>query len=111
MAKGDFLGEFEQVVLLAVAALEGEGYGVGVRKEIERRTGREVTIGAVYATLDRLESKGLICSWEGEPTPVRGGRAKKFFRIEPEGARALRATRRMVRRMWDGVCLPEAGST
>lgn len=103
MGKGDFLGEFEQVVLLAVARLDGDGYGVTVRREIERRTGREVTVGSVYTTLARLEEKGLVASVEGEPTPRRGGRARKHFRIRPEGVRALEAARGMMDRMWDGV--------
>lgn len=105
MAKGELLGEFEQIVLLAVARLAGRGYGVTVRHEIEERTGREVSVGAVYATLDRLEEKGLLTSWEGEPSPVRGGRAKRHFRILPAGAEALEATRAMMARMWEGVDL------
>ena len=103
MGKGDFLGEFEQVVLLAVARLQGDGYGMTVRKEIERRTGREVTIGSVYATLARLEEKGFAASWEGEPTATRGGRARRHFRIEPAGVRALQSSRGMLDAMWDGV--------
>jgi len=106
MAKGAFLGEFEQVVLLAVARLEGDGYGVSIRREIERRTGRDVSIGAVYATLSRLEDKELVSSFEGEAQPRRGGRARRHFRVEPAGARALEATRGMMERMWDGVELP-----
>lgn len=108
MGKGDFLGEFEQVVLLAVARLEGEGYGVSVRREIERRTGRDVTVGSVYATLARLEAKGLLVSWEGDPTPRRGGRARRHFRILPAGAEALEASRGMMERMWDGVAFDGA---
>ena len=103
MGKGDVLGEFEQVVLLAVARLEGDGYGISIRKEIARRTGRDVTVGAVYTTLSRLEEKGLVLSEEGDPTPRRGGRARKHFRIRPEGASALEAARAMMDRMWDGV--------
>lgn len=103
MGKGSFLGEFEQVVLLAVARLEGEGYGVSIRREIQARTGREVTVGAVYATLSRLEEKGLAASREGEAEARRGGRARRHYRVEPAGARALRATRGMMDRMWDGV--------
>lgn len=103
MGKGDFLGEFEQVVLLAVARLEGEGYGVSVRREISRRTGRDVTVGSVYTTLARLEEKGYVASEEGEPSPRRGGRARKHFRILPAGAEALAQARGMMERMWDGV--------
>ena len=91
------------MVLLAVARLQGEGYGVSIRRELARRTGREVTVGAVYATLDRLEAKGFLSSREGPPTPVRGGRAKRHFRIDPAGVQALGATRNMLERMWEGV--------
>ncbi|HSM04500.1 MAG TPA: helix-turn-helix transcriptional regulator [Longimicrobiales bacterium] len=103
MAKGDLLGEFEQMVLLAVARLEGEGYGVTLRQEIAGRTGRDVSIGSVYSTLDRLESKGLLRSSESDPEPVRGGRARRLFRIEAAGQRALEESRRMMDALWDGV--------
>ncbi len=105
MGKGEFLGEFEQVVLLAVARLGGDGYGVSVRREIERRTRRDVAVGAVYTTLARLEEKGFVASQEGEASPRRGGRAKKLFRILPAGERALESARGMLDRMWDGVVL------
>jgi DNA-binding PadR family transcriptional regulator len=105
MGKGDFLGEFEQVVLLAVARLRGAGYGMSIRREIERRAGREVTVGSVYGTLARLEEKGLVVSEEGEATRRRGGRARRCFRILPAGAEALEATRGMMARMWEGVAL------
>jgi PadR family transcriptional regulator PadR len=85
-------------VLLAVARLEGGGYGVTLRREIEARTGRRCSLGAVYTTLDRLETKG-------EPTAERGGRAKRLFRIEPPGARALVAAPRVLDRMWDGLAV------
>lgn len=110
MAKGDVPGGFEQVVLLAVGRLGEEGYGVSVRREIERRTGREVSVGAVYATLDRLESKGLVRSWEGEATPVRGGRARRHFALEPEGVEALQESRAMFEALWDGLELDGRGA-
>lgn len=103
MAKGSFLGEFEQLVLLAVARLGGDGYGVTIRREIERRAGRDVTVGAVYGTLSRLEEKGLCSSREGEAEARRGGRARRHYRIEPAGVRALEAARGMFDRMWDGL--------
>ena len=103
MSRGEHLGEFEQMVLLAVARLGEDGYGVTVRQEIEARTGREVAVGAVYATLDRLETKGFVASFEGAPTGERGGRARRHFRLLPEGSRALLASRRMLDAMWDGV--------
>jgi len=108
MGKGDFLGEFEQVVLLAVARLEGDGYGVSIRKEISRRTGRDVTVGSVYATLARLEDKGMVASREGDPTPRRGGRARRHFSLTPRGADNLALARGMMDRMWDGVDLGSA---
>lgn len=103
MPKGDFLGEFEQVVLLAVLRQDNEGYGMSIRREIEESVGRDVTIGAVYATLDRLERKGFVRSREGEATPERGGRARKHFALTPDGAAALRTARAMMNRLWEGV--------
>lgn len=103
MGKGEFLGEFEQVVLLAVACLEGKGYGMTIRREIEERTARRVSIGPVYSTLRRLEGKGYLSSRVGEATPVRGGRATRYFRIDPTGIRALQASRTMLDQMWEGV--------
>lgn len=103
MGKGDFLGEFEQVVLLAVARLRGEGYGLSIRREIQRRAGREVTVGSVYTTLARLEEKGMLASEEGDARPRRGGRARRHFRILPDGVEALETARGMMARMWDGV--------
>ena len=85
------LGEFEQVVLFAIVRLDDAAYGATIRREIEARTGRQVSIGAIYTTLDRLENKGLVRSWVGEPTPERGGRRRKYFGLEAAGARALRA--------------------
>jgi DNA-binding PadR family transcriptional regulator len=103
MSRGEHLGEFEQIVLLAVAQLGGEGYGVTVRQEIQKRTGRRVSLGAVYATLVRAEEKGYVAGFEGESTSVRGGRAKRHYRLLPAGAGALKASRRMLDRMWEGV--------
>lgn len=103
MTKGDYLGEFEQIVLLATARLEDEAYGMSIRREIEETGGRPVSIGAVYATLDRLERKGFLTSGVGPATPVRGGRPKRFFRLLPEGRRTLLGTRRTFERLWDGL--------
>lgn len=105
MGKGSILGEFEQIVLLAVAQLDDEGYGVTIRHEIEERAEREVSIGAVYATLSRLEEKGMLASWEGEPEARRGGRSRRHYRLEEAGVDALRAARGMMERMWDGLDL------
>jgi len=84
------LGDFEQLVLLALVRLGRDGYGVSVHNEIRRRARREVTLAAVYKTLERLEKKGLASSEMGEPTSERGGRRKKYYRIEPSGRRALK---------------------
>ena len=97
------LGEFEQVVLLAILQLKGEVYGVPIVDEIERRTGRSVSRAAVYVTLRRLEEKGLVSSWMGEPTAERGGKARRCVRIEPAGVALLRETRRVLDEMWSGL--------
>ena len=98
------MGEFEQIVLLAILRLENdEAYGMRLREEIEARTGRDVSYGAVYTTLDRLERKGWVTHQVGEPTAERGGRAKKYFRLAPAGRKALRRTRRALDLMWEGV--------
>ena len=103
MPRGDHLGEFEGLVLLVVARLEGQGYGMSVRREIEARTGRAPALGAVYATLARLEQKGLVRSREGEKTPVRGGRARRHFALSAAGAGTLRAARETQQRLWEGL--------
>jgi DNA-binding PadR family transcriptional regulator len=105
MATREYLGEFEQIVLLAVLRLNQEAYGVPIRREIEKRTRRSVTIGALYRTLDRLEDKGYVTSWFGDPTRHRGGRSKRYFRVEPLGLGALRHTRDALATMWDGLDL------
>lgn len=103
MSKRDYLGEFEHIVLLAVLRLGKEAYGVTVRQEIEARTGREVSIGAVYATLDRLEGKGYVQSYAGDPTPERGGRSKRFFNVTSKGAAAVNRTQRALQSMIKGL--------
>ena len=103
MSKGEHLGEFEQLVLLALMRLGEKAYGMKVRREIEERSQRSVSIGAAYATLDRLEEKGYVRSWLGESTPERGRRAKRFFRIEAAGEVALRNSLRAVTNMAEGL--------
>lgn len=83
------LGDLEAQVLTAVARIGQNAYGVPIRSEVGRQAGREVSVGALYTVLERLEQKGYVRSWEGEPTPQRGGRAKRFFKIEGLGERAL----------------------
>jgi PadR family transcriptional regulator PadR len=101
----EYLGEFEQIVLLAIVRLGEEAYGVPVRHEIETRTSRRVSVGALYSTLDRLESKGYVHSWFADPTPQRGGRSKRYFRLLPEGVEALARSKSMLDHMWQGVRL------
>jgi DNA-binding PadR family transcriptional regulator len=93
------LGPFEERVLLALVCLRENAYGVPIRREIVERTGRDVSYGALYTTLERLERKGYVSSRIGEPTPERGGRAKRYFRIEAPGIRALNSSRETIANM------------
>ena len=99
------LGELEQVVLLAVMRVGEEAYGVPVLHEIERETGRELALAAVYKTLARLEDKGYLASREGEPTPVRGGRRKRYYAVTGTGRAALRESLGALRRLTRGLAL------
>jgi PadR family transcriptional regulator len=103
MPKGDFVGEFELYVLIAVAHGGDQAYGVAIRQEIERRTGRTVAIGAVHATLGRLEEKGLVRFRVSDPQPVPGGKRRKFFRLTAAGERAVRHSTAMLDRMLHGL--------
>jgi DNA-binding PadR family transcriptional regulator len=105
MTGRDYLGEFEHIIVLALLRLEDRAYGVTVRQEIELRTKREVSIGAVYATLDRLETKGYVKSHRGEPTPERGGRSKRFFRVTARGVAAVNRTQVALQNMTEGLVL------
>ncbi|MEQ8331519.1 MAG: helix-turn-helix transcriptional regulator [Longimicrobiales bacterium] len=97
------MGEFEQLVLLALLHRGNDAYGMEIREEIEERAGRDVSYGAVYTTLDRLERKGYVAHRVGESTPERGGRARKYFRVEPAGRDALAESRELLEVMWKGV--------
>jgi PadR family transcriptional regulator PadR len=110
MSGREHIGELEHIVLLAVLRLGEDAYGVPIRLEIERRTGRSLTVGALYRTLDRLETKGYVTSWFGDPTPERGGRSRRYFKTRPLGIRALRVSRDALTAMWDGVELVSRGS-
>lgn len=99
------VAEFELLVLLAVLHCGDGAYSVAVHAELERRSGRPASIGAVYVTLERLEAKGLLASRLGEPTAVRGGRAKRFFSVTSAGRTAVREECRVLRRMWTGLGL------
>jgi DNA-binding PadR family transcriptional regulator len=98
------LGEFEQLVLLAVLRLGDTAYAVPIRKEIEHRTKRAVSRGAIYITLDRLESKGYLQSrLTSDSSPFRGGRARRYYEVRPTGVRALEQSWFSLRRMWEGL--------
>jgi DNA-binding PadR family transcriptional regulator len=103
MAKREFLGGFELLVLLALIRLADEAYGVPIADTIEKSSGRAVSIGSVYITLERLAAKGLVTSRLGEPTAERGGRAKTYFRVTAKGLRETRRAQRTLVRLWDGV--------
>ncbi len=98
------LGEFEQAILFVLLELEeGDGYGVRIRETIEERSGRSVSSGAVYTALDRLEDRGFVKSRFGAPTATRGGRRKRLYRLEPEGAEALARSVRRFQQMSEGL--------
>src|SRR3954471_4176862 len=105
----EVLGLFEQVVLLAIVRLKDEAYGRAILAEVQARLQREVTAGAIYATLDRLESKGLTSSRLGNGTPQRGGRARRFYSIESAGLSALDRSRTATVNIWRGIRLPLKG--
>ncbi len=109
MAKRDYLGNFELMVLLALIRLGEPAYGVPISEEIAARSGRSVALGSVYAALDRLEKKKYVASSLGEPTPERGGRAKRYFRVTPKGLREVRDAQRVLINLWHGVPELEGG--
>ncbi len=98
-----FLTDFELMIILAILRSGEEAYGVQIAREIEETGGRRVLLGAAYAALDRLERNGLVSSTVGNPTPERGGRAKRFFRVTPRGLRAARETQRALVALWRDV--------
>ena len=97
------LGEFEYLMLTAAAKLGDEAYGLAIRQQIEQATGQRCSLGALYTTLDRLEAKGLLKTWMGEPTPQRGGRPKRMVQVTARGVRAASEFYRAVRRVSEGV--------
>lgn len=103
MSKRNYLGTFELTVMLVLIRLAENAYGLPIAHEIELKSGREVSLGSIYATLDRLEAKGLVCSKLGEPTPERGGRAKKYFSVTAQGVREVRETQRLLKQLWQGL--------
>jgi DNA-binding PadR family transcriptional regulator len=105
----DYLTDFELMILLAILRVGEEAYGVPIAHEIESTGGRSVILSAVYAALDRLEANGLVSSTLGDPTPARGGRAKRFFRVTSSGLKAVKQTRRALTRLWEGIPQFEGG--
>jgi PadR family transcriptional regulator PadR len=100
MREHSYLGEFELMLLLTLIRLGDDAYGVPLSRELALRRGREVSVGSVYAALDRLELKGLVKSTLGESTPERGGRAKRYFRVTEQGLRSVQETRRVLTKLW-----------
>jgi PadR family transcriptional regulator len=103
MSKRGYLGNFELMVMLVLIRLGEKAYGVPIAREMEGKCDREVSLGAIYATLERLETKGLVSSELGEPTPERGGRAKKYFSVTAKGMREVRETQRALKRLWQDL--------
>ncbi len=103
MAARSQLGDLEELVLLALLRLGENAYGAAIREELKQRADRAVSVSTIYVTLMRLEGKGYVRSWMGEPTGERGGKATRYFEIRPEGTDALEATRTIRERMWEGL--------
>lgn len=97
------LGALELTILLAVARLGDDAYGLSVRRDVSARTGRDYSVGAIYTTLERLEVKGFVASRTTDPTPTRGGRSRRQFKLTAAGQRAIRQAERVARSVWDGV--------
>ena len=110
MRKRDYLGSFELMVMLALIRLGENAYGVPISREIVERTGREVALGSVYDSLERLEEKGLVSSNLGEPTAERGGRAKRYFRVTAKGLTEVRESQTALKKLWRGLPQLEGGT-
>ena len=100
MADRSYLGEFELMILLAILHLGDEAYGVPISRELEAHRRREVSVGSVYAALERMENKGMVSSTLGNPTPERGGKAKRYFQVTNAGLRQVQETRRVLSALW-----------
>ncbi|HEV2322390.1 MAG TPA: PadR family transcriptional regulator [Terracidiphilus sp.] len=107
MTDRSYLGEFELMILLAVIHLGDEAYGVPISRELELHRRRDVSVGSVYAALERLEAKGLVASSLGDPTPERGGKAKRYFRVTKSGLRQVQETRRVLQKLWGALPEPK----
>lgn len=104
--KRALLGELEQLLMLSVARLGDDAYGAEIQRDLEERAGRSVSISTIYVTLVRLEDKGYVRSWRAEPTPVRGGKSKRYFGLTKKGVGVLEDAREVLERMWAGVPKP-----
>jgi PadR family transcriptional regulator PadR len=104
MGRQDSIGQFEQLVLTAILTLRDRAYGVTIHSKVEELSRpKTVVLGAIYVTLDRLEDKGFVASWLSDPTPERGGRSKRFYRLEALGERALEESAVTAKRIWDSI--------
>lgn len=103
MREHSYLSEFELILLLTILRLDDDAYGVPLSRELSQLRGKEVSVGSVYAALDRLELKGLITSSLGESSPERGGRAKRYFRVTEEGLLSVQETRRVLNKLWKAL--------
>jgi PadR family transcriptional regulator PadR len=103
MAERSSLGEFELMIMLVLLRLGDDAYGVPISKELRIATGRQVSLGSVYAALDRLENKEMVTSTLGDPTAARGGRAKRYFRVTDSGLREVKKTRKALVSLWRGL--------
>ena len=101
--KGTHLGEFEEIVMLTIAALQDEAYGLAIKKELEEQTKRKVTISAVHASCNRLETKGFLTSHFGEKSDQRGGKRKKLYTVSLKGQKALYETQTLRMRLWSRI--------
>jgi PadR family transcriptional regulator, regulatory protein PadR len=103
MANRDYLGNVELMVMVALMRLGSNAYGVAIAREIKEVSGREIALGSLYATLERLENKGVVSSALGESTPERGGRAKRYFSVTTKGLREVRTAQRVLTKLWQGL--------
>jgi len=103
MTERTYLKEFEQLALLSVLRLGEDAYGAKIREDLMETAHRSVSIATIYVALSRLERRGFVRSWMSEPTPIRGGKAKKFYALEAEGRQALWESKATLERMWEGV--------
>jgi PadR family transcriptional regulator PadR len=109
MSNRDYLGSFELMVMLVLIRLGENAYGVPISREIEQRSGRRVALGSVYATLERLQAKGLARSQMGDPTPERGGRAKRYFQVTAKGLQEVREAQMALKKLWRRLPQLEGG--